>query len=75
LRILNLDENPNKQDKVEVCLSLGHASIKLKDYPRAIIHYRQALELFDSMEIRSHIGSNQHLTIITLLAESYMLNG
>ena len=58
LRILNLDENPNKQDKVEVCLSLGHALIKLKDYPRAILHYRQALELFDSMEIRSQIGSN-----------------
>jgi tetratricopeptide (TPR) repeat protein len=27
------------------------------------------------MEIRSQIGSNQHLTIITLLAESYMLSG
>jgi hypothetical protein len=40
LRILNLDENPNKQDEVEVCLSLGHVSIKLKDYPRAINHYK-----------------------------------
>jgi tetratricopeptide (TPR) repeat protein len=27
------------------------------------------------MEIRSQIGSNQHLTILTLLAESYMLSG
>jgi hypothetical protein len=58
-----------------VCLSLGHVSIKLKDYPRAINHYKLALELYDSMEIRSQIGSNQHLTIITLLAESYMLSG
>ena len=47
LRILNLDENSNREDKVEVCLSLGHVSIKLKDYPRAIKHYKEALDFYD----------------------------